>query len=93
MGLVNYSVPLARLREEVETLAKELLDKNPVVLRAAKIGFRNCRNMDTDGALDYLYAKLEQSQFLDKEKGRQQGLRQFLDDKTIRPGLQSYSRS
>jgi trans-feruloyl-CoA hydratase/vanillin synthase len=49
--------------------------------------------MDTDGALDYLYAKLEQSQFLDKSQGRQEGLRQFLDDKTIRPGLQAYSRS
>jgi trans-feruloyl-CoA hydratase/vanillin synthase len=93
MGLVNSSVPLSRLRAEVESLARELLDKNPVVLRAAKIGFRNCRSMDTDGALDYLYAKLEQSQFLDKSQGRQEGLRQFLDDKTIRPGLQAYSRS
>jgi len=93
MGLVNQSVPLAQLRGEVEKLAKELLDKNPVVLRAAKIGFRNCRSMDTDGALDYLYAKLEQSQFLDKSQGRQEGLHQFLDEKTIRPGLQAYSRS
>jgi len=92
MGLVNQSVPLAQLRDEVEKLARELLDKNPVVLRAAKIGFRNARTMDTDGALDYLYAKLEQSQFLDKTQGRQQGLHQFLDDKSIRPGLQSYTQ-
>jgi trans-feruloyl-CoA hydratase/vanillin synthase len=35
MGLVNASVPLVRLREEVEALARELLDKNPIVLRAA----------------------------------------------------------
>ena len=92
MGLVNYSVPLERLRAEVTDLARELLAKNPVVLRAAKIGFRNCREMTTEGALDYLYAKLEQSQFLDPEKGREQGLHQFLDEKAIRPGLQSYAR-
>jgi feruloyl-CoA hydratase/lyase len=92
MGLVNSSVPLAGLRAEVETLARELLAKNPVVLRAAKLGFKHCRTMSWDQAEDYLYAKLEQSQFLDSESGRQQGLEQFLDKKTFRPGLESYSR-
>ena len=29
---------------EVEALARELLDKNPVVLRAAKLGFKHCRD-------------------------------------------------
>jgi len=92
MGLVNHSVPLERLREEVASLARELLDKNPVVLRAAKVGFKHCRDMSWDQAEDYLYAKLEQSQFLDPEQGRQQGLAQFLDEKSIRPGLQPYDR-
>src|SRR5262249_29020363 len=32
LGLVNRSVPRERLREEVEALARELLEKNPVVL-------------------------------------------------------------
>src|SRR4051812_13458370 len=32
MGLVNASVPSAELRAEVESLARELLAKNPVVL-------------------------------------------------------------
>ena len=44
MGLVNASVPLAELRDEVEALARELLAKNPVVLRAAKLGFKHCRH-------------------------------------------------
>ena len=78
MGLVNHSVPLERLREKVASLARELLDKNPVVLRAAKVGFKHCRDMSWDQAEDYLYAKLEQSQ--------------FLDEKSIRPGLQPYNR-
>jgi trans-feruloyl-CoA hydratase/vanillin synthase len=92
MGLVNWSVPRERLREEVESLARELLEKNPVVLRAAKLGYKHAQTMSWDTAEDYLYAKLEQSQFLDRERGREQGLSQFLDEKTIRPGLQTYRR-
>jgi len=92
MGLVNASVPSAELRAEVESLARELLAKNPVVLRAAKLGYKHCRDMSWDQAEDYLYAKLEQSQFLDSERGREQGLSQFLDEKRIRPGLETYER-
>jgi trans-feruloyl-CoA hydratase/vanillin synthase len=92
MGLVNASVPRAELRGEVETLARELLAKNPVVLRAAKLGYKHARTMSWDQAEDYLYAKLEQSQFLDTEHGREQGLEQFLDEKRIKPGLQTYER-
>ncbi len=92
MGLVNASVPRERLRDEVRALAEELLGKNPVVLRAAKLGFKHCRDMSWDEAEDYLYAKLEQSQYLDAEQGREQGLHQFLDEKTIRPGLEPYER-
>jgi trans-feruloyl-CoA hydratase/vanillin synthase len=92
MGLVNSSVPRERLRDEVAALARELLDKNPVVLRAAKLGFKHARLMSWDEAEDYLYAKLEQSQFLDAERGREAGLAQFLDEHSIRPGLQTYKR-
>ncbi len=93
MGLVNQSVPLSELRDTVLALANELKAKNPVVLRAAKLGFRHCMEMSWDASEDYLYAKLEQSQFLDAEGGRKAGLSQFLDDKSIRPGLQTYARS
>ena len=92
MGLVNKSVPLTELRAEVEGLARELLEKNPVVLRAAKLGYKHSAAMSWDDANDYLYAKLEQSQFLDTEHGREQGLTQFLDEKRIKPGLQAYER-
>ena len=43
MGLVNSSVPRERLRDEARPLAGELLEKNPVVLRAAKLGFKHAR--------------------------------------------------
>ncbi|MFJ4453511.1 p-hydroxycinnamoyl CoA hydratase/lyase [Pseudomonas sp. NPDC089392] len=92
MGLVNRSVPLAQLREEVVLLAQDLLDKNPVVLRAAKIGFKRCRELTWEQNEDYLYAKLDQAQLRDPEHGREQGLKQFLDDKSIKPGLEAYKR-
>lgn len=92
MGLVNRSVPLEQLREETVKLANVLLQKNPVVLDAAKNGYKHAAEMGWEQALDYLYAKLEQSQFNDREGGRQEGLKQFLDDKQIRPGLQTYAR-
>jgi trans-feruloyl-CoA hydratase/vanillin synthase len=92
MGLVNKAVPKAQLREEVTKLAQNLLEKNPVVLRYAKQGFKRCRELTWDQNEDYLYAKTDQSNYRDPEKGRKEGLKQFLDDKTIKPGLQSYKR-
>ncbi|MDH2435840.1 p-hydroxycinnamoyl CoA hydratase/lyase [Pokkaliibacter plantistimulans] len=92
MGLVNKSVPLAQLREEVRQVAVKLLEKNPVVLRFAKHGFKRCRELTWDQNEDYLYAKVDQSIHRDPERGRAEGLKQFLDDKTIKPGLQTYKR-
>jgi trans-feruloyl-CoA hydratase/vanillin synthase len=37
-------------------------------------------------------AKSSESQFLDPERGRTQGLSQFLDEKSFRPGLSGYKR-
>ncbi len=93
MGLVNKSVPRAQLRDEVLTLARKLLAKNPVVLRYAKNGFKRCRELDWDQSEDYLYAKLDQCIGRDPEQGRKEGMKQFLDDKTLKPGLQTYQRA
>jgi trans-feruloyl-CoA hydratase/vanillin synthase len=93
MGLVNKSVPKEQLRDAVVALAKTLLQKNPVVLRYAKQGFKRARELTWEQGEDYLYAKTDQSSYRDPEKGRKEGLKQFLDDKTIKPGLQTYKRS
>ncbi|MBW8837848.1 MAG: p-hydroxycinnamoyl CoA hydratase/lyase, partial [Burkholderia sp.] len=92
MGLVNKSVPREQLRAETVALAGKLLEKNPVVLRAAKHGFKRSRELTWEQNEDYLYAKLDQAQLRDPEKGREEGLRQFLDQKSIKPGLQAYKR-
>ena len=87
--LVNYSVPLAQLREETMKIAKVLLDKNPAVLRATKEAVRTVRGMTHDQAQQYLAAKLTELVAKDKDKGMQKGLSQFLDDKSYRPGFES----
>jgi trans-feruloyl-CoA hydratase/vanillin synthase len=92
MGLVNKAVPAGKLREETITLAGKLADKNPVVMRAAKHGFKRCRELTWEQNEDYLYAKLDQANHRDPEKGREKGMAQFLDEKSIKPGLQAYKR-
>jgi feruloyl-CoA hydratase/lyase len=91
-GLVNKSVPREQLREETAALAAKLLEKNPVVLRFAKHGFKRCRELTWEQNEDYLYAKVDQSIQRDPEHGRAKGLTQFLDEKAIKPGLESYKR-
>lgn len=92
MGLINEAVPRDRLRGRTIELAKILMQKNPSVLRNAKQAFINGGNLPWDVAEDYLSAKNFMSMAQDPERGREKGLKQFLDDKTIRPGLQSYNR-
>ena len=91
-GLVNESVPIAQLRDRTRELAKVLLGKNPTVLRQAKNTFKRIGVMDWDLAEDFLSAKAEQTAAQDPEKGRNKGMTQFLDEKSIRPGLQTYRR-
>ena len=89
---MNRAVPLDQLRDETVTLAKKLMSKNPVVLRAAKNGFKRCRELTWEQSEDYLYAKLDQAQLRDPEHGREKGLKQFLDEKSIKPGRETYRR-
>ncbi len=90
--LVNESVPLKQLKKRVRELADVLLQKNPVALKACKDAFKRVGALPWDVSDDYLYAKTEQMLFLDKTQGKSEGLKQFLDEKSFRPGLQTYKR-
>ena len=92
MRLVNEAVPRARLRERTLALAKTLLGKNPTVLRQAKTAFKFASDMSWEEASDYLFAKSDQTTFVDPERGRDQGMNQFLDEKSYKPGLGTYRR-
>jgi feruloyl-CoA hydratase/lyase len=92
IGLVNYAVPAADLREETIRLAKKLMDKNPAALRYTKEAIRAVRSMTEAQADDYLKAKSDALRYRDPERGREEALKQFVDEKVYRPGLGHYDR-
>jgi trans-feruloyl-CoA hydratase/vanillin synthase len=92
MRLVNESLPRKDLQNRVRALARTLMKKNPTVLRQAKTAFRYAARMSWEEAADYLHAKSDQSAYIDPERGREEGMRQFLDEKSYKPGLGSYKR-
>ncbi len=90
--LVNESVPLAQLEERVKALAEVLLKKNPVALKATKDAVRRVKDMTYDNAEDYLVRAQEAANSFDNE-GRKEGIRQFIDEKSYKPGLGAYDTS
>lgn len=92
LGLVNEAVPADKLRERTVEIARVLLEKNPTVLRQARMAYKYVREMTWEESAEYLTAKADQTTFVDPEKGREKGLSQFLDAKTYRPGHGAYKR-
>ena len=90
--LVNEAVPLAKLKERVVQIAEVLLKKNPVALKAAKDAVRRTVEMTFDNAEDYLIRAQEAANFFDNE-GRKEGIRQFIDEKSYKPGIGTYDVS
>jgi feruloyl-CoA hydratase/lyase len=91
-GLVNEAVPLQQLKSRVEQVAQALQKKNPVALKAAKDAIRRVGEMTYDNAEDFLVRAQESANSFDNE-GRKEGIKQFIDDKSFKPGLASYDRS
>jgi trans-feruloyl-CoA hydratase/vanillin synthase len=92
MRLVNFSVPKKELKAATVKFAKQLLTKSPAALRYTKECIRAVRGMDVTQAADYLNAKSDALRFRDPEKGRAEATKQFLDEKSFKPGLQAYKR-
>lgn len=90
IGLVNFAVPKARLREETIALAQQLMAKSPAVLRATKQAIRSVRTMDFGQAYDYLAAKGQAIKVGDKEDSYHTGIHQFLDEKSYKPTYQPF---
>ena len=91
-GLVNEALPREQLQERVTAVAKTLLEKNPVALKAAKDAIRRVGEMTYDNAEDYLIRAQEGANFFDNE-GRKEGIHQFIDEKSYKPGLSAYDKS
>jgi trans-feruloyl-CoA hydratase/vanillin synthase len=92
IGLANLAVPKDKLREETVKLAQRLMKLNPSVVRYTKEAIRAVRHMTDDQARDYLRSKQDSLARNDKEIREKVGMKQFLDEKTYRPGLGPYQR-
>lgn len=91
-GFVNEALPLDQLKPRVNEVANVLLKKNPIALKATKDAIRRVREMSYDNAEDYLIRAQEAANSFDND-GRKEGIKQFIDDKTYKPGLGAYDRS
>ena len=91
-GFVNEAVPADALKARVEAVAQVLLKKNPVALKATKDAVRRVGTMTYDEAEDYLIRVQEAANSYDNE-GRKEGIRQFIDEKSYKPGLGAYDTS
>jgi trans-feruloyl-CoA hydratase/vanillin synthase len=92
IGLVTEAVPRDQLRVTVVALAQKLMKKNPITLWNAKVAFKHIGEMDWELSEEYLTAKAIANTAMDPERGSERGLKQFLDDKSYKPGLGEYQR-
>jgi feruloyl-CoA hydratase/lyase len=92
IGFVNFSVPKSELKTATVALAKKLMQKSPAAMRYTKEAIRAVRFMAEPQAQDYLNAKSDALRFSDRESSREEGMKQFLDEKSYRPGLGSFKR-
>lgn len=92
-GLVNESLPAAKLEARVIEVANKLLKKNWHTLKATKDAMRRVREMTYQNAEDYLIRAQEALNWHDKSDGRHVAMKQFLDDKTFKPGLGTYDKT
>jgi trans-feruloyl-CoA hydratase/vanillin synthase len=91
-GMVNEALPREKLEERVTAVARTLLKKNPVALKATKDAIRRVGEMTYDNAEDYLVRAQEAANFFDDES-RKEGIHQFIDEKSFKPGLGAYDHS
>lgn len=88
MKFVNYSVPRARLMDEVYDLANELKTKHPEVLRMAKETYKYGKGFNYEEAYAWATAKSAQLDLIGGKTWKK-GANQFKTGE-LRPGLGSY---
>jgi len=87
IGLINFAVPKAKLREETVKLAQKLMKLNPNVVRYTKEAIRAVRFMTDKQERDYRNSNHDSLSRNDKELREPHGMTQLLADNSLRPGL------
>ncbi len=89
-GLVTEAVPAERLEARVREIAAALAKKDAQSLRATKWAVRRVVEMTYDNAEDYLVRAQEALHRFGGVEARKEATRQFLDEKSFKPGLGTF---
>lgn len=92
-GLITEAVPADRLHARVLEIAEALLKKDGHALRATKWAVRRMTEMTFDNAEDYLIRAQEALHSFGGVATRKEATRQFLDEKSYKPGLGVFDTS
>lgn len=92
-GLITEAVPGDKLLERVTEIAEVLKKKDGNALRATKLVMRRMVDMTYDNALDYQIRAQEALNGFGGAEARKEATRQFLDEKTFKPGLGTFDAS
>lgn len=92
-GLVTECVPEAEIKTRVIHIAEALLKKDQNALRSTKWAMRRMSEMTFDNAMDYLIRAQEALNGMGGLEARKEATRQFLDEKTFKPGLGAFDAS
>ena len=92
-GMVNESLPADQLKARVQEVCDVLKKKDTHALRATKWAVRRVREMTYDNAEDYLIRAQEALNQFGGLAARKEATRQFLDEKTFKPGLGAFDKS
>ena len=92
-GLVTEAVPADQLLARVTAIADALKAKDGHALRATKWAVRRMTEMTYDNAEDYLIRTQEALHNFGGGEARKEATRQFLDEKSFKPGLGTFDTS
>lgn len=92
-GLVTESVPADQLKARVQEIADALKKKDTHALRATKWAMRRVMEMTYDNAEDYLIRAQEALNDFGGWETRKEATKQFLDEKTFKPGLGAFDKT
>ena len=92
-GLITEAVPADQLEARVREIAGALLKKAPGALRATKWAIRRMVDMSYENAEDYLIRAQEALHSFGGAEARKEATRQFLDEKSFKPGLGTFDAS
>lgn len=92
-GLITEAVPADQLLLRVTAIAEALKQKDGNALRATKWTMRRMVDMTYDNALDYQIRSQEALHSFGGAEARREATRQFLDEKSFKPGLGTFDAS